>query len=175
MKRIALLMIMGFLALGINAQDCAKKCASKASTTSVEKSTDEGTAEVAAVAQIVDTDTASEKAVPACCAAKKAEASVETKVASVKMVAEEAAEMDEAIEKKVSAETGNVSFVRNYICPETNKEVSVEVTFDEETQKFVDIKEAKSPNCGPDCKKACCAAGECKDKTKACCAGKKTE
>jgi len=73
------------------------------------------------------TKTAGKKA---CCAKKTA--------AAVKL-----ASTDDAIEAKTCSKTGAVTFHKNYVCSETGKMTSTEVTYDDKAQKFVNVSPSK--------------------------------
>lgn len=100
-----------------------------------------------------------------CPYAKKSNASaaVETSSEYAKTVAS-AAEMDENIEQKVCAKSGNVSYERKSVCEVSGKVSYTAVEYDAATAKFVNVSPSDAKASG---KKACCAGGS----SKACCAG----
>jgi hypothetical protein len=75
----------------------------------------------------------------ACCASKSG-AKVCTKTASANAeTAAKFASMNDMIETKVCSTSGTISYVKNYVCPESGKVTSTPVEFDASTQKFVNI------------------------------------
>jgi len=71
----------------------------------------------------------------ACCASKPS-AKVCAKAAKD---AAKFASLDESIESKVCKASGTVSYVKNYVCPESGKMTSTPVQYDASTQKFVNV------------------------------------
>lgn len=165
MKRILFIFVGVIGLLSLNAQDCAKACdgmAKKTTDVNVEQKVIEN-----AVTAAVKKDCAS-----ACSKMASASTSSETRVASVKMTAEEAAAKDESIETVVNPATGEMSFIRKHECMVSKKVTTTEVNFDEESQVFIAIADAH--HCTEECKAVCAAKSCCEDKscTKSCCDGK---
>lgn len=77
----------------------------------------------------------------ACCAKKAKTASTdtasETSVAAAYMEADEAAEANEMIEKRVCAKSGTVSFYEKSVCAKSGKESFSEVKYCTDSKKFV--------------------------------------
>lgn len=131
----------------------------------------------------------------ACCAKKSAAAAATTDATSTAAVtadantaevseAEMAASTDVSIQKRVSPETGDVSFYQKSVCEVSHKVSWDEVKYDGSTKKFTKVASAsmeKDPQTGEvkkteACSKvggsaACCS----KDKAKTCCAKKGTK
>lgn len=70
----------------------------------------------------------------ACCASKSAKTATCSKTAAASL-----ASADASIETKVCSKSGNVSYVKNSVCPTTGKATSVAVKYDEKSQKFVNV------------------------------------
>ena len=76
----------------------------------------------------------------ACCASKSAKTATCSKTAAAnKTAAATLASADASIETKVCSKSGNVSYVKNSVCPTTGKATSVAVKYDEKSQKFVNV------------------------------------
>jgi hypothetical protein len=112
----------------------------------------------------------------ACCAGKKASAEKVSCTSSAD--AEKAATEDASIVKQVS-NTGEVSFVRKEVCPQSGKVSYTSVEYCTKSGKFVNVSPSEAASCTKDAKatkvsstskKACCADGAkagkacCKDK-----------
>ena len=99
-----------------------------------------------------------------CPHAKKgsASASVEKTSDLAKTVAA-AAELDESVEQKVCAKSGNVSYVRKNVCEKSGKVSYADVEYDAATAKFVNVSPSDAKAKG---KKGCCAASCAKSCTK---------
>jgi hypothetical protein len=100
-----------------------------------------------------------------CPHAKKSSSSASVEATSdyAKTVAAAAA-MDESIEQKVCAKSGNVSYEKKNVCEVSGKVSYTAVEYDAATAKFVNVSPSDAAASG---KKACCTGGS----KKACCAG----
>lgn len=78
--------------------------------------------------------------------------------------AAKAASLESDIEKRMSEETGEISYVRKSVCEVSGKTTYMDVAFDEESKKFVNV--SPTHTVGNADKKACCSKG----KEAACCA-----
>ena len=111
----------------------------------------------------------------ACCASKAKTASTDTatgtSVASAYMEADEAAESNELIEKRVCSKSGSVSFYEKSVCSKSGKVAFNEVKYCTDSKKFVNASpmdaaantdasliKVSGEACSAECKKACCAA-----------------
>jgi len=74
-----------------------------------------------------------------------------------------AAEIDESIEKKVCAYSGNVSYQRKNVCSTSGKVSFTSVEYDAASKKFVNVSPSgastgKKANCAAKCAKTCTKA-----------------
>lgn len=92
----------------------------------------------------------------ACCAKGKA---TSTAMVSVDKAAIKAASMDATVEQRTCEKSGTVSFVRKNVC-ETSGTVSfVDVSYDADTKKFVNVSPKDVAATKGKAKSSCCAGG----------------
>lgn len=183
MKTFILLCTLLTFSFAINAQNCAKACASKSNKSASIETAETQVASVKIAKKVCspeemkncakacksksasaeETSTASlvtivETKAP-CCSPCKADCKHAccddkgTRVASVRLEADDLAEKREDIEKRECAETGASAYFLNYKCPVTNEMTSAEVAYDSDKKEFVRLvpEEEAAKNCAAKC------------------------